>query len=972
MGLWGLYVLYALFVSPWMVPKIEIGEAPFTLGPRPALSRLAREMAEKHLASQAWAANPKLQLRTKNAFVYAEEWKPADSEKSVRFKPFAMIWQQTGKQVDEAPITIVSESAVVTFTNTFSIAAPDPGPVVGGALEGRVRIRGPKGLTVTGRDFAFSRDAQRIWSEHPVSFTYGPHHGQAKGVQIELVVAEQPDSSEKPAISGIRSIRLRQNVSMDLVFKGRKQEKKPVLVRIRSAGGFQYVVETNIATFEDNVRVFRPTDAVYFDSLQCDLLTLVFEPKEGPPQTAGHDSVAASGDERFSGLGDDLNLTFRRLRAEGKRVVLISETNKLAARMTELIYDAQSKVAALADPSGVNVTHESSQLSSPEITLSHDDDGKIVSAWCRGAGWLKYHDRQTGALQFRAQWAKLLHKYPDRRTGLDVIELQQQAVVLQPQEKTGLAAEFIKLWIDRQGKNRDAGNANATDGSSERIRPKRLLALRNVAINSPQLQVKRTNQLDVVWFAEGSQSQPPPPVRPVRHTRPDRLRPAIRRISYQPQRGATDRRRPAATQIPGEGPRKQDEPLEVTADRIRVHMVPGGARNESEVSDIWTEGHVDLCQQREPQTDALRLTGDRLHLQNRGEGDQVLHLFGQPAHIRGPQMHIEGGEVHLDRNRNLAWVSGAGLLEIPVQRDLDGEPLENSKPLDVWWKEQMTFDGELARFFGNVRAELGDSSMNCQEMQVRLTEKLSFTDDQQQQPNVEIRNVLCKDGVEFNSYEYQANKLIGVRRARFGEFTVNQLSGNFGARGPGWITDWRRGRGNRAALSPVDTVQANQPLEPESADWEYTRIDFAGQADGNITDRVTEFHDRVQIVYGPVQRPLVSIDPDDLPKKGGWMRCDTLQVTQHENAETQSNDIHLKAEGNAKLEGRTFHARAHRITYDESKRFFVLSSQGNPKATIWRQTQLGGELEEAKAQRIEFFPEKNHLKLDHTTGLHGG
>jgi len=63
-GLWGLYVLYALFVSPWMVPKIEIGKAPFTLGPRPALSRLAREMAEKHLASQAWAANAKLQLRT--------------------------------------------------------------------------------------------------------------------------------------------------------------------------------------------------------------------------------------------------------------------------------------------------------------------------------------------------------------------------------------------------------------------------------------------------------------------------------------------------------------------------------------------------------------------------------------------------------------------------------------------------------------------------------------------------------------------------------------------------------------------------------------------------------------------------------------------------------------------------------------------------------------------------------------------
>ena len=967
MGLFGLYLLYALVISPRLVLRVP-EDSPERLSVSPAASpRLATEMAEKYLASQAaWAVNPGYHFRTANTFIYAEEWDPADdSDESIRFKRFAMIWQKDGQPPDEAPITIVSQSALVKFENTFRITDLNPGRAVGGALEGDVLIRGPNGLAVKGRNFAFDDDAKRIWSDEPVSFTYGPHRGRAQGAQIELIAAKEPQGNDSLAFSGIRSIRLRGEVFVDLVDEDKKQKKPPVLVRIRSAGSFEYVFATHIATFEDDVRVLRPTDASHVDSLRCDLLTLVFEPEETPPEPFERGSATSDANERFQGLGGGSKLTFRRLRAEGERVELISQANKLTAWMTELIYDAESKMAALSDPDRVKVTHESSQLTSPEITLSHDDDGKIVSAWCWGAGWMKHHDPQTGRIRFEAQWAKLLHKYPDPREGLDVIELQEQAVVHQPEEKTLIAAELIRLWIDPQEKSRDAGDANAprrdSERDSERIHPKRLLALRNVRVNSPELQVTRTNQLDVLWFAGGTQLQPSPAL-PVQHTPPDGLQPAVRRVSYRGRNG------PAAGR---EDPRGRDEPLQVAAEKIRVHMVPGSGQSEPEVSDIWTEGNVQLHQRHDPGTDPLRLTGNRLHLQNRGEGDQVLHLYGRPAHIRDRGMHIEGGEVHFDRNRNLAWVTGSGLLEILVKQDLEGRLLETPTLLDVWWKEQMTFDGERASFFGDVRAVLGDSRMSCHEMQVLLTERLSFTDDRKR-PDVKIRSILCKDGVEFDSYEYEANKLVQIRRAHFGEFAVDQLSGNFEGRGPGWMTRWGRGRGDRAALSPVATVQANQPLRSESADWEYTRIDFAGKADGNIKNRFTEFHDRVEIVYGPVERPLDTVDPENLPKKGGWMRCDVLEVVQHEETKTDPSHIELKAVGNARLEGHTFHAQAEFIRYDESKKFYMLHSLGNPKATIWRQTELGGKLEKATAQRIEFFPARNEFKLDRTTGLHGG
>ena len=73
--------------------------------------------------------------------------------------------------------------------------------------------------------------------------------------------------------------------------------------------------------------------------------------------------------------------------------------------------------------------------------------------------------------------------------------------------------------------------------------------------------------------------------------------------------------------------------------------------------------------------------------------------------------------------------------------------------------------------------------------------------------------------------------------------------------------------------------------------------------------------------------------------------------------------------GNAELEGRTFHARADTISFDESKGLYVLRSLGNSKATIWRQKQVGGEYSRADAQRMEFVPSRNQLKLDQAISL---
>jgi hypothetical protein len=128
----------------------------------------------------------------------------------------------------------------------------------------------------------------------------------------------------------------------------------------------------------------------------------------------------------------------------------------------------------------------------------------------------------------------------------------------------------------------------------------------------------------------------------------------------------------------------------------------------------------------------------------------------------------------------------------------------------------------------------------------------------------------------------------------------------------------------------------------------------------------------VQIIYGPVERALMVIESDNLTKDAGRMGCQNLRITQNEPQEKdQPGHVELLATGNVDLEGRTFNARADSVSFDESKGLYTLRSQGQREATIWRQTQLGGDLSRADARLMYFIPARNILKLDQAIGLDG-
>lgn len=996
-GLTIIYLIYSAMLTPYVRLNRDTSVDSNLKSVQPPPATL-HEMAGLHLPHQPWTLEAGYQLRTADAYIYTNSWKPTENDRSIRFAPFAMVWVSKKAKPGDEPLTVSATSAILRFDSEFKFPS-STGRIIGGSLQGDVRITGPDGLDVVGQNFAFSEQSLKVWSDFPVQFRYDGHRGSALGVQLDLLPSTKPADDDSLAVEGIRKVILRKNVSMDFELVEREADGTPrpdetVQVSIQCRESFDYVVETHLATYTGDVRVRRPTSPRFFDRLTCDQLTIQFRPAEttgNQPSTeaqllTANQPIQLPDQPPAPTEANEEDLEFDRLRAVGRRVVLSSDENELTAVMSELVYDGPRRVVLLKDGDSVQAQHKTTQLQCPQVTLEHDEEGQIRSAWCRGTGWMRNLDSMTRDVQFAAQWTRELRKYVEPESALDVIELDGDAVVRQPQEQVGLGADFIKLWYQelppQPGVEQAAEAAQTALAESEstlgggRYRPVRLLATDRVAVASPEARGE-TSRVEV-WFADS-----PAGTQAIQQT-----------TAVGPPLAASA----ASDGVPNEpggrtGPRPERDreppefPLEIVSDliQVRAEFSPAGGPSDLQITDIWTEGHVEIRQEH-AQDDPLQITGHRLQIKNSGPEREVVHIFGEPAHVRDRGLHIEGEEIHLDRERNLMWVQGAGLLQLPVKEDLEGQPLETAQTLDIWWIDQMTFDGRTARFFGNVRTVLNDNRMRCQEMHVLLTKKLSFSDPQTipadagaaEQRMVDIYSILCSDGVDFRGYEYNKSRLVSIRHGRCAHLAMNHDTGETEASGPGWLTTWQRGQGTRAALGPAAEARANQPLESSDKEnsWEYTHVEFVGHAKGNLHDQNTLFTDQVRIVYGPVDRPLGVINPeqlpaDGLPEQAGIMRCSKLRIVAHEQPASDKRMFELLASGDAFLEGRNFHAQADTISFDESKELYILRSIEPRKAMIWRQGSIGQEFSPVVAQRMEFSPKRNRLKFDRTTALQG-
>ncbi|WP_339730914.1 hypothetical protein [uncultured Gimesia sp.] len=1062
LSLTGAYLVYAQALQHVIKEKIIRREFPKEVFTSPAHSSGSNEKAKTYLPEIPWAADARYQFKDENVFIYTESWKQEEQKKAARLKPFAMLMFDKKKGESEAPFALMSEQALVRFEQPFGIKHTDPGRMIAGSLEGDVKITGPNGLIIYGRNFFYDESSMNIWSDHEVQFAYGDHRGRARGIEMKLIPSAEKPKELKPAADGIREIVLRRDVHMILALKKEEAAKASEtgiarFATVKSTGSFTFNLETNQGTFTDTVRVHHPTNAYQADTLDCDKLQLQFV-RKAESNAENEATVTEQAENRRPSNHSSGKLEFAELVATGTNVILISEENQFSGRMTRFSYNEQTKTIVLTDERDVRVKQQSSKLQCPEIIVQQNEEGRLETILCNGAGWIIHTDSKTGQISMAAQWAKLMKKSIDPETQLEMIELQQQCIVRQPNEQFALRAQNIKLWLKgdlpslKQSDSLKQKQHPSADGSAEdsaedsadnsdvqsKLDPYKMIAVRDVDISSPQLS-GTTKRLEI-WFDQATSPQSAPnaplsqqpqlrraPVKqvafavndtiPSREARtrnvsgpfsdPGRRRlPTNQRLQADSPEGRTvlPSRRKSVFSMDDQKPEEPPEPVIVKADLMKLRVTKN-TRGKAEVVEVWTQGNVSVQQLQGKTEKPLHITGNQLHIENKGENDQILHVIGKPAKINAQGAQIEGENIFLYRLENKAKVEGKGLLLLPVRggkkssagllSGADGITQEHSltKPgkeeendqdqvLEIHWDQEMVFDGLTANFFGKVRTNMGDNRLRCQEMEVILSDRVSFTKKQpkDQKPNVHF--ITCRDGVEVESNEYLENRLVGIRRASFWQMNVDQQTGNAEARGPGWLILWRRENTDQSN-SESNVSQANRPQKTDSDSWAYTRIDFNGKMAGNVEQRSTTFDDRVQITHGSVKRPLDTIDPDKLPPNAGRMRSNSLKLIQHEINGQKKKFISMLAKGNAEFEGnalvknkraptsQSFSASADTISFDESKDLYMLRSFGNRKATLRRFSRVGSDPTQSVAQQIEFAPAHDRVTLHGVTGIQG-
>ena len=880
-------------------------------------------------------------------FCYFREW-TQESSHVIKFTPFAMISSRKGDKPEDAPYTVISDKAYVTFKDEIGTAKPagedsgpspqvfgkNPGPVVQAGLEGRVDITGPNNLTIHGRNFFFERDEMRIYSDNPVEIHADKHQAIAKGIQIDLIAEHNGHSDDTLSISGVSSVKLLQNVEMTLISSGeaqagslpglsRNEDKGPKVVRTHCDGSFVFYVESRIATFERNVRIRRETTPGKFDSLFADeYVEITFEPqkpgdpkKPGDPQPADakkspndknppkNATVAVAGDGKGAAAGKNTtgglesNLTFKSIRARGKTVELTSDVNGLTSHMREFNYDQPAREARLAwiprdtdrertvrDKNGqvrklpncVTVDQRGNKLRAQKVQLNHDPQGELTHVMCLGEGEMLHVDDKTNQEDLHAFWHKEMRKLPDpRNAAFDLIHLEE-AFIEQRKQESGIAANFIRLWVTRQNRKAQTAHANqpvAADPAQNGPHLDHMLAWQKVAMVSPQIECD-TDRLEI-WFEDGPGAPHRSPVD--RRRQRSSLVPTSDYVVRSPA-PALQANSTSAVAISSSGARSDvpsaqppgknnpndifsatgnsADPYNLTAAWVRVHVIQGPEGQQPQIADVLANENVQLTQAHGDSAEPLVVTGNILEVHNRGELDQEMIVLGQPAHVRDRGAHIEGGRVVFNRLRNTADVEGPGRLQLPVQQSgpgTDGDEVvrtansEPAQPLDVDWRQKMHFDGKTAHFYVNVHTSLTDaqskSEIRCLNMDVTLTKPFSFS---QQQSKSEadrpaVDTVFCQGDVEFESQATQGDHLAEVRRGRFMDLIFHKLTGKSTASGPGLLRVWRHNEsGQPSGIAQITNVRSNAPPKTrKTTNWEFEQVRFSGEMEGDFSDLVS-------------------------------------------------------------------------------------------------------------------------------------
>ncbi len=921
------------------------------------------------------------------------------------------------------------EGAILEFDRPFELRKIEFGQLEKGRLDGRIRIRsagkspGPEDdLEVIAHDVDLTE--KRVSTDGDVDFRLGPNHGRGRKLRIHLYADpdREPDR-HGPNIDGVESAEivhldyLRLHLEdPDALVPGLPRDGKPpgrseapkeaedpapaqaLPIEVRCRGPFRFDPLGQVATFEDRVDVERVHPEGPVDQLNCEKLSIHFaQARKALPheeeRTADRREPPSPADR-----SRQFELQPRRITAEGAPVVVRAPSERIEARGEWLDYDFHTGWITLDGPDEVYLQQGTNEIRAPKLRYQLAEEGRLGRATAEGAGWLRAATDEKPDQQLTARWTKRLQLRPHE--GQPVVSLYGDAQ-LKFGELGQMDATEIHFYVFERPPSDPKDRVE--------IRPDRLVALGKVSVDSPQVS-GTVDQLGV-WFEEKKQTDA-----------------SAEHADASPDRRATPSDR---AQDPREGPggapasegsaAATDRDSAATDDdrhfkidgrllQARVLVPPdlGSSKSprgaEAELAELIIEGGVDLTETRTARPDDLPVTvsGELVHVEEAGEPHRTVLIRGNPARFQGRGLTLSGTArdscIELDGGTNELRVDEPGWTELPLDHDLEGRPLATPGRLQVQWKRRMVFDGARVRFEGAVvaagRHQRGQSNLHTEVLDVHLARTIRFAEVKERPERVELRSIVCHGGalMENRSLDEEGRASFdrfevpkpSIDRNRGSSLSVDRVTGEIRA-GPGTVTTVRRAssdllpalggqRTTAAYRSRPDASDASDAAEDDEDDapLRYLNVRYEGSLEGNLHQRQMTFLHDVRTAYAPVDSWGVTIDPNDfasLGPRGVLLSCRELTVTEMPLPTGEGRATEMVARGNVEVEGRTFSARAPRMTYDDVKQLLILEGNGWAHAELYHQKQVGAPWSEVEAGRVLYWISTGQAHLERARSL---
>ena len=396
----------------------------------------------------------------------------------------------------------------------------------------------------------------------------------------------------------------------------------------------------------------------------------------------------------------------------------------------------------------------------------------------------------------------------------------------------------------------------------------------------------------------------------------------------------------------------------------------------------------------------LVATGERLDSDLVGEKAVI---EGTPAEIVQGDTVLHGPRIHLDQAGPSLVVVGAGRLKFTTDRDLDGKPVKQPRPMVATWNKQMTFTGkkDAASFVGGVTVAGGDDRLSAREMDVLFEETAAATKDKappagraDKAPakptpaklsdmgldNRRLKTITCRDGVYMNRVTNDENKRL-IQRMRL---TSEQLTYDAGAAqdaksakmtvdGPGTMS--------MEDYKPPEPKDGKIPLaQPSQTLFVWKRGMAFSQKDGQVVlhGGVTMRHrGGDQIVLA--ERLNIAAMGRLAPGRNVKLSCEKMIASFDEAEPGQAVDAvtlgklrRFRAIGNVEMvEGRR-RMLGEVLDYDRVREIVVIEGTRDSPATLMYQPSPQAVLKTVRSTRIECFLKDNKIVRVRTDEITGG